>query len=74
MKYGPSIVHTNFSIFSLDFHVVGGLINDRFPHSGTLIPGNRYMCLATCSAFFIMQFRTFIAHADIDTQLEQFAT
>ena len=37
MEYGQSIVYANFSVFFLDFHVVGGLINDRFPHSGTLV-------------------------------------
>ena len=31
MKYCPSIVHANFSLFFLSFDVVGGLINDHFP-------------------------------------------
>ena len=37
MKYGPSIVRAKFTVFFLDFDVVGGLINDRFPHSNALV-------------------------------------
>ena len=70
MKYGPSIVPANFSVFFLDFDVVGGLINDRFPHSDTLVQVQVYLsCHLQC--LYIMQFGTFIAHADIDTQLKQ---
>ena len=45
MKYSPSIVHANFSVFFLDFDIVGGLINDRFSHSDALVQV-QYICLA----------------------------
>ena len=43
MKYGPCIVHANFSVFFLDFNVVGGLSNDRFPRSDALVQVQKYL-------------------------------